>query len=157
LYGASKAGVPVHLVVRGICCLRPGVPGVSDNIRVVSIIGRFLEHERVYVFGPDGEEEFFLSSADWMPRNLDRRVEVLFPVESEKLRDQIRKEVVQLAVGESSRVYDMNSEGRYQRRKLGPGQAEVGVQESVLDWVVGHGRMSVAPAASIPPVSRPGS
>ncbi|HEY3595442.1 MAG TPA: polyphosphate kinase 1, partial [Polyangiaceae bacterium] len=157
LYRASKAGVPIHLVVRGVCCLRPGVPGVSDNIRVLSIIGRFLEHERVYVFGTEGEEEFFLSSADWMPRNLDRRVEVLFPVESEKLRDQIRKEVVQLAVGESSRVYDMNADGQYQRRKLAPGQAEVGVQESVLDWVVGHGRLSIAPASSIPPVSRPSS
>ena len=90
LYRASGAGVRITLCVRGVCCLRPGIPGVSENIRVMSILGRFLEHERVLVFGPAGEEEFFLSSADWMPRNLHRRVEILFPVESPALREQIR-------------------------------------------------------------------
>ena len=82
LYRASCAGVTIELVVRGVCCLRPGVPGVSERIVVRSLLGRFLEHERVFLFGPEGEEDFFLSSADWMPRNLDRRVEVLFPVKS---------------------------------------------------------------------------
>ena len=94
LYRASRAGVDVELVVRGVCCLRPGLPGISDNIRVYSLLGRFLEHERVFLFGPEGQEEFFLSSADWMPRNLDRRVEVLFPVTSEALRTRIRNECV---------------------------------------------------------------
>jgi polyphosphate kinase len=150
LYHASTAGVPVNLVVRGVCCLRPGVPGLSENIQVFSVIGRFLEHERVYVFGPAGEEEFFLSSADWMPRNLDRRVEVLFPIESEKLRDQIRREVLAPVLSESSRVYVMDAEGNYQRRKPAPGQAEVGVQESVLEWV-GHGRVAGGSSSGHPP------
>ena len=79
---------PIDLVVRGICCLRPGIPGVSDNIRVISIVGRFLEHERVFVFGHPGEEEFYLSSADWMPRNFYRRVEIMFPVENEPIRQR---------------------------------------------------------------------
>jgi polyphosphate kinase len=81
LYRASMAGVPIDLCVRGICCLRPGPPGISANVRVTSVLGRYLEHERVFVFGPEGAEKIFLASADWMPRNLDRRVEVMFPVE----------------------------------------------------------------------------
>jgi polyphosphate kinase len=154
LYRASAAGVAIDLVVRGVCCLRPGVPGVSENIRVTCVLGRFLEHERVYVFGAEGEEEFYLSSADWMPRNLDRRVEVMFPVESEKLRDQIRKEVLSPLRSESSRVYEMNAEGVYHRRTPAPGEAEVGVQEVVLDWVVVHGRTAAPAGSSHPPASR---
>ena len=116
LYRASQAGVPITLCVRGVCCLRPGIPGVSDNIRVMSILGRFLEHERVLVFGPPGEEEFFLSSADWMPRNLHRRVEIMFPVESPALREQIRQEVLGPALADNAFAFDMNAEGVYTRR-----------------------------------------
>jgi polyphosphate kinase len=112
LYEASQAGVQVELCVRGICCLKPGLPGVSDNIRVRSVLGRFLEHERIYVFGLPGEEEFFLSSADWMPRNLDRRVEVLFPIESERLRERIRAECLR-PLQASPGVYEMLPDGSY--------------------------------------------
>ncbi len=94
LYRASQAGVPVELLVRGVCCLRPGIPGISDNIRVTSIVDRFLEHSRLYVFSPDDEAKVFLSSADWMPRNFHRRVEVMFPVEAADLKDRILHEII---------------------------------------------------------------
>jgi polyphosphate kinase len=116
LYAASEAGVSVDLVVRGICCMRPGLARVSDNIRVRSLIGRFLEHERVLVFGVGDEEEFFLTSADWMPRNLDRRVEILFPVESEALRERLRREVMDPLEHDNCRVYEMGPDGHYSRR-----------------------------------------
>jgi polyphosphate kinase len=128
LYRASQAGVPIELVVRGVCCVRPGVPGVSDNIRVLSVIGRFLEHERVFVFGTPGEgehagEEMFLASADWMPRNLDRRVETLFPVASESLREQIRNECIAPLALDNCRTYEMGPDGVYQRRRPAAGEA----------------------------------
>jgi polyphosphate kinase len=135
LYRASIAGVPIDLVVRGICCLRPGLPGVSENIRVCSMVGRFLEHERVFVFGAPGEESFFLSSADWMPRNFERRVEVLFPVESERLREQIRQEVLEPALADNSAAYDMNDRGVYTRRTPAPDLPARNGQADVLDRV----------------------
>jgi polyphosphate kinase len=136
LYRAAMAGVKVVLCVRGVCCLRPGIPGVSENIRVISILGRFLEHERVFVFGVEGDEEFFLSSADWMPRNLNRRVEVLFPVENDKLREQIRQEVVEPALSPAAHAYEMDATGAYTRPPLpaaesGPRDAQALVVESV--------------------------
>jgi polyphosphate kinase len=136
LYRASMAGVPIDLCVRGICCLRPGVPGVSDRIRVISIVGRFLEHERVFLFGPEGKEAVFLSSADWMPRNLNRRVEVMFPVEAESLREQIRREVVEPALADNAFAYEMTSDGAYVRRSPGPDEAKRSAQAEVLDRVL---------------------
>jgi polyphosphate kinase len=124
------------LCVRGICCLRPGIPGISENIRVMSILGRFLEHERVFVFGPAGEEEFFLSSADWMPRNLHRRVELLFPIESEPLREQIRHEVIEPALADNAFAYDMDADGSYRRRMPPEGEAPRGAQAEVFDRIV---------------------
>ncbi|HEY6476362.1 MAG TPA: polyphosphate kinase 1 [Polyangia bacterium] len=136
LYRASGAGVRITLCVRGVCCLRPGIPGVSDNIRVMSILGRFLEHERVLVFGPPGEEELFLSSADWMPRNLHRRVEILFPVESPALREQIKQEVLEPARADNAYAYDMNAEGAYTRRVTADGETSRGAQGEVFDRIV---------------------
>jgi polyphosphate kinase len=115
LYRASQAGVKIDLVVRGICCLRPGVPGISDNIRVRSIVGRFLEHPRAFVFGVPGREKFLLSSADWMPRNFYERVELLFPIESERLREMIRREVVEPALRTDVRAHELQSNGAYKR------------------------------------------
>jgi polyphosphate kinase len=135
LYRASQAGVPITLCVRGICCLRPGVAGVSENIRVLSIVGRFLEHERIFVFGPDGEQEILLSSADWMPRNLHRRVEVMFPVQSEALRQQIRQEVLEPILADNAHAYDMGADGEYIRRTPAEGEPARGAQAEVLERV----------------------
>ena len=138
LYRASAAGVKVDLCVRGVCCLRPGVPGVSENVRVFSIVGRFLEHERVFVFGAPGEEQMFLSSADWMPRNLHRRVEVMFPVEAPALREQLRREVVEPALGDTAFAYDMSADGTYARRQPRAGEPARGAQLEVLERTLGR-------------------
>ncbi|HTR62653.1 MAG TPA: polyphosphate kinase 1 [Candidatus Binataceae bacterium] len=133
LYAASKAGVPIYLVVRGICCLRPGLPGVSDNIRVCSIVGRFLEHNRVFAFGPEGEEEFYLSSADWMPRNFYHRVEVMFPVTARYLCDKLRTEILLPALRDNCRAYDLGPDGNYVRRVPQKGEPPLDAQASVLE------------------------
>jgi polyphosphate kinase len=133
LYRASMAGVSIDLCIRGACCLRPGLAGISENIRVFSIVGRFLEHERVFVFGPAEAEEFFLSSADWMPRNLHRRVEVLFPVEAEALRAQLRREVIEPALLDNSCAYDMDVAGEYHPR-VPPAEGPLyGAQQMVME------------------------
>jgi polyphosphate kinase len=143
LYRASQAGVAITLCVRGICCLRPGIVGVSENIRVLSIVGRFLEHERVFVVGPPGDEEILLASADWMPRNLHRRVEVMFPVQSEALREQIRQEVLAPVLSDNAHAYDMNADGEYIRRTPPAGEPARGAQAEVFDRVV-HRTLQVA-------------
>jgi polyphosphate kinase len=133
LYAASQAGVQIYLVVRGICCLRPGLPGLSDNIRVCSIVGRFLEHNRVFAFGPEGDEEFYLSSADWMPRNFYHRVEVLFPVAARYLREKIRSEIVKPSIEDNCRAYDLGPDGTYVRRTAPSGEPLVDAQAAVLN------------------------
>jgi polyphosphate kinase len=146
LYRASMAGAVIDLYVRGVCCLRPGIPGVSENIRVHSILGRFLEHERVFVFGAPGEEQFFLSSADWMPRNLHRRVEVMFPVESARLRQQIRQEVIEPAAADNASAYEMNVDGAYVRRAPPEDQPPRSAQPDALDRVLRRSLRAVTPA-----------
>lgn len=115
LYAASQAGVRVELIVRGICCLRPGVPGISDNIRVRSIIGRFLEHPRVYWFLNDGKEEVWLSSADWMERNFFRRVEVAFPIQDKNLRERVIQETLEFYLEDNTQAWIMHADGTYTR------------------------------------------
>jgi polyphosphate kinase len=115
LYQASQAGVSVDLLVRGICCLRPGVPGVSDNIRVTSIVGRFLEHSRIYYFQNGGDEEIYLGSADLMPRNLNRRVEVLFPVRDAGLICTLRDDILGTYLREQAKARHMLPDGKYVR------------------------------------------
>ena len=114
-YAASSAGVPITLLVRGICCLRPGVPGLSENIRVASIVGRFLEHSRVYVFVNGGAEEMYLSSADLMQRNLNRRIEVFFPVEAPEHRSRIRFEILENALADNTKIRWLQPDGAYAR------------------------------------------
>jgi polyphosphate kinase len=123
LYEASQAGVTIDLVVRGVCCLRPGVPGVSDRIRVRSIVGRFLEHSRAFFFANDGHPELYLSSADLMGRNLDRRVELMFPVDDEDLAAQVRREVLENALRDSVRARILAADGTYS--KVTPQNGEV--------------------------------
>ncbi len=113
LYRASQAGVKVDLNIRGICCLRPGVKGVSENIRVVSIIGRFLEHSRIYYFGNDGKPELYIGSADLMPRNIDRRVEVVFPVENPELRTSIIENILGVYFRDTANAHLLQSDGSY--------------------------------------------
>ncbi len=115
LYRASQAGVKVQLLVRGICCLRPGVPGVSENITVTSIVGRFLEHSRIYYFHNGGQEEVYLGSADLMPRNLNRRVEVIFPVGDPNLIKTVRDEVLGTYLKEQAKARHMLPDGKYIR------------------------------------------
>jgi polyphosphate kinase len=115
LYAASCAGVQVDLIVRGICCLRPGVPGVSENIRVRSIVGRFLEHARVVHFHAGGKGLTYLSSADWMSRNLFRRVETSFPIETPKLRERVIKEAFTLPLADNARSWELQRDGTYKR------------------------------------------
>jgi len=115
LYEASAAGVQIDLIVRGVCCLRPGVPGLSENIRVRSIVGRFLEHSRVYYFHNGGQEEVYLTSADLMSRNLDRRVEVMFPVESAHLVQRLRDQVLHVYLRDTVKAQILLPDGSYAR------------------------------------------
>ena len=115
LYRASQAGVSIDLIVRGICCLRPGVPGTSDNIRVISIVDRFLEHARIFYFDNGGKREVYLSSADWMPRNFQRRVEVMFPIEDEGLRDRVIDEILAIALADNVKARRLGPDGSYTR------------------------------------------
>lgn len=133
LYRASQAGVKVDLIVRGICCLRPGIPGVSDTIRVFSLVGRFLEHSRVYYFRNGGEPEMYAGSADLMPRNLEHRVEVLFPVLSSDIRERILRDVLQVELRDTANAWEELADGRYERRS-----AENGKPFDSQVWSIEH-------------------
>jgi polyphosphate kinase len=128
LYRASQVGVKVDLQVRGICCLRPGVPGVSENITVTSIVGRFLEHPRIYYFRNGGDEEIWLGSADLMPRNLDRRVEQLFPVEDACLRDALREHILSVHLKDNVQARRLLTDGSYERIRPKDDQPELNSQ-----------------------------
>jgi len=132
LYEASQAGVQADLLVRGICCLRPGVSGISDNIRVTSIVGRFLEHSRIFYFHNGGKEEVYLGSADMMPRNLNRRVELLFPLEDARLVRYIRDEVLATYLSEVVKARHMNADGTYTRDPHHANRREMNSQE----WLI---------------------
>lgn len=113
LYAASQAGVQIDLIVRGVCCLRPGVPGLSEHIRVRSVVGRFLEHHRIFYFYADGAERLYLASADWMERNFFRRIEVAFPVLDPKLKRRVIKEGLKSYLADNCQAWDMDGDGQY--------------------------------------------
>jgi polyphosphate kinase len=153
LYRASTAGVRVDLIVRGICVLRPGIPGISTNITVRSIVGRFLEHSRVFYFSGGGEEKCYLSSADWMPRNLNNRVELFFPVETEAHRKRILG-ILELLMSDNQKSHEMKPNGTYVRRKSGA-KARINAQEIMTNNARANAETEEAQAWLLRPVVRP--
>jgi polyphosphate kinase len=140
LYRASQAGVTVDLIVRGICCLVPGLAGVSENIRVISIIGRFLEHSRIFFFANAGHPEYYIGSADWMPRNFDRRVEVIAPIEDPALHRGIEA-VLATCLGDNRQAWELCADGQYRRRQP-EGEAVRGTHQTLIKepWGTEAGR-----------------
>jgi polyphosphate kinase len=132
LYRASQAGVSIDIVARGICCLRPGLAGISENIRVRSIVDRFLEHSRIYVFGPDDECQIFLASSDWMPRNFYRRVEVMFPIESPELKERILHEIMPAYLNDNVKARILQPDGTYIHLRPPEGGVAYRCQERLL-------------------------
>lgn len=131
LYRASQAGVKIDLIVRGICSLIPGLPGISDNIRVISIVGRFLEHTRIFYFHNNDFPQLFLGSADWMPRNLDRRVEIIFPIQDEKIKERIIK-ILYIYLQDNVKARELTPDGGY-KRKVSAGAKDINVQELLMN------------------------
>jgi polyphosphate kinase len=158
LYRASQAGVEIDLIVRGICALRPGLRGVSDHIRVRSIVGRFLEHSRIFYFANGGAEEIYLGSADWMSRNLYQRVEVLFPVHDPALRERIRREVLEAYLQDTSKARLLRPDGSYlradARRVRGKLPAPFTAQEFLIALAEGRATLTDLPAAAEPPAAK---
>jgi polyphosphate kinase len=131
LYKASQAGVSIDLIIRGICCLRPGLLGVSENIRVISVIGRFLEHSRIFCFHNGGDEQFYIGSADWMPRNLDRRVEALVPIEDKRLQAEL-SELLQTCLSDNRQAWEMRADGTYVERQPPAGEPARSTHERLM-------------------------
>jgi len=156
LYRASQAGVEIDLIVRGICSLRPGIRGISDRIRVRSIVGRFLEHSRIFYFENGGDPEVYLGSADWMPRNLHERVEVLFPLRNPLLRDRVVHEILAALMADNLKARFLQKDGRYLRpwqspkgrsRKPPHGRAAFNAQEFLIGLAEGKETMEAVPVA----------
>ena len=134
LYEASQAGVHVDLLVRGMCCLIPGVKNLSENIRVISVVGRLLEHSRIYYFKNDEEEQIFLGSADLMTRNINNRVEIIFPIEDEKHIRYLRDQVLDTCLKDNTSARWMQPDGTYRRHHPNGDESRVNVQE----WLMQH-------------------
>jgi len=161
LYRASQAGVKIDLIVRGICALRPGVRGVSDYIRVRSIVGRFLEHSRIYYFLNGGQEEIYMGSADWMPRNLYDRVEVVFPIKDELLRERVREEILQIYMADNVKSRFLQKDGSYSpawrvagRRKPPSGSSAFSAQDFLIGLAEGKQTLDLIPTVPAPKMRR---
>jgi polyphosphate kinase len=137
LYEASQAGVQIDLIVRGMCCLRPGVEGISENIRVISIVGRYLEHSRIYYFHNHGQEEVYIGSADWMTRNLDRRVEAVVPVEDPEIVKDLQ-EILGVMLADNRQAWDLQPDGRYIQRHPGDNAKEQCSQKILMEMAAQH-------------------
>jgi polyphosphate kinase len=133
LYEASQDGVPIDLLVRGVCALRPGVPGLSDTISVTSIVGRFLEHSRIFYFLNGGEEDIYIGSADWMQRNLDRRVELLAPIMDPKLRKHLKEEVLDVSLRDNVKTRRLLPDGSYERVRVSEGDERMDSQSYFIN------------------------
>ncbi|AMV39967.1 polyphosphate kinase 1 [Planctomyces sp. SH-PL62] len=152
LYEASQAGVQIDLIIRGICCLRPGVPGVSENIRVRSIVDKFLEHSRIAYFANGDDPEVFLSSADWMPRNFRRRVELMFPIEAPALRSRVIDEILAISLADDVKARELLADGTYRLIQPEPGAAIVRSQVEFQKLAIEH-----ASSINMTPVVMPDS
>lgn len=153
LYRASQAGVKIDLVCRGVCALRPGMPGVSETIRVVSIVDRFLEHSRVFYFENAGSPEVFVGSADWMDRNLIRRVEVVFPVEQADLKARLIDEILAITLADNTKARELQADGKYVRVRPADGQAAVRSQQRFLDLAAeAERRLALPPGSEVVPM-----
>ena len=132
LYEAGRLGVEIDLIIRGICCLKPGIPGLSENIRVISVIGRFLEHSRIFYFANGGAEELYFGSADWMTRNLSRRVEAVTPVSNPALVQEL-KDLLDLMLSDRRQAWDLQSDGKYVQRQPQGGENPSGTHQMLMD------------------------
>jgi len=135
LYAASRAGVKIDLIVRGICCLRPGLKDISENIRVVSIIGRFLEHSRIFYFYNNAQEEIYIGSADWMGRNLDRRVEVITPVRDPDIAKDLQ-EILGIMLADNRQAWELHPDATYVQRRPGHDCPEASAQQILMSMAL---------------------
>ena len=138
LYRASKAGVKIDLIVRGVCALKPGIPGLSENIRVRSIVGRFLEHSRIFYFRAGGEDKVYLSSADWMERNFFRRIELSFPVLEDKLKKRVIREGLKPYLSDNTQAWEMHGDGSYTRKQSVRSKRRCAQEELLLTLASGQ-------------------
>ena len=152
LYEASEAGVKVKMIVRGICSLITGVKGMSDNIEVISIVDKFLEHSRIFLFGNGGDPLVYTGSADWMDRNLSRRVEVVFPIEQPLLKQRLIREILATTMADNTKGRELMPDGSYRRFAVEAGQPRVRSQERFLEMAAQNvlRRMTEEPVAPIP-------
>ena len=128
LYEASKAGVKIDLFIRGECILKPGIQGLSENIRVFSTIGKFLEHTRAFYFFNNGKKDVYLSSADWMPRNIHNRIELMFPIKKDSFKNRIIKECFDMHLRDNYSLWQLDKNGNYKKRNIGKGRKKVSAQ-----------------------------
>jgi polyphosphate kinase len=155
LYRASQAGVKIDLICRGICALRPGLPGISENIRVISIVDRFLEHSRIFYFHNNGDTQVYIGSADWMDRNLSRRVEVAFPIEHTELKNRLVHEILAISLADNAKARELLPDGTYRRVERAADQPVLRSQERFLDVAAQNAQRRLVETPPPPPVLAP--